>query len=94
MILRNDWRQPREVRAADAKQDTRRGKHRDRQHHAFADLLEIGEGVGEGGHVMAKDSPINSFWSLSIIFAVCLCLGRLPVAKDYEVVGIVDDVGL
>jgi hypothetical protein len=29
-----------------------------------------------------------------MILAVCLCLGRLPVAKDDEVVAIVDDVGL
>ena len=48
--LRDALRQPREVRAANTKQDTRHGKHRDGQHHAFADLLEIGEGAREDGH--------------------------------------------
>ena len=45
--LRDDLRQPRKIRAADAQQNARHGKHRDGQHHAFADFLEIRKGVGE-----------------------------------------------
>ena len=42
--------QPREVRAADAEQDAGDRQHRDRQHHALADLLEEREGVLEVEH--------------------------------------------
>ena len=45
--LRDALGQPREVRAADAEQDAGDRQHRDRQHHALADLLEEREGVLE-----------------------------------------------
>ena len=48
--LRDAFGQPREVGAADAEQNARDRQHRDRQHHALADLLEEREGVFEVEH--------------------------------------------